>query len=141
METSPNIPEKIVDQFKINFNEHDSFDKIVKPEICDILIPTNDYRNPWFNDENRAKAMNENMRSHLEKQNKVKKTNDTNHKIVKDFIELFIKLNGREPMESEVSDNLKDKMDINIVQKIFEEYKSISLQINMDEGNSGEHMV
>ena len=141
METSPNIPEKIVDQFKINFNEHDSFDKIIKPEICDILIPTNDYRNPWFNDENRAKAMNENMRSHLEKHNKVKKTNDTNHKIVKDFIELFIKLNGREPMESEVSDNLKDKMDINIVQKIFEEYKSISLQINMDEGNSGEHMV
>jgi hypothetical protein len=66
METSPNIPEKIVSEFKNNFNEQASFEKIVKPEICDILIPTNDYRNPWYNDENRAKTLNDNLKLQIE---------------------------------------------------------------------------
>ena len=30
--------------------------------MCDILIPTNEYRNPWFNDENRAKQVGENIK-------------------------------------------------------------------------------
>jgi hypothetical protein len=62
METSPNVPDKIITQFKYNFKSSDIFDKIVKPEICDILVPTNDYRNPWFNDENRNKVLSENIK-------------------------------------------------------------------------------
>ena len=58
METSPNIPEGIIQSFKNNFNNAASFELIVKPEICDILIPTNEYRNPWNNDENRLKNLN-----------------------------------------------------------------------------------
>jgi len=130
METSPNIPEKIVKQFKNNFNAHNAFDKIVKPEICDILIPTNEYRNPWFNDENRAKVMNENLKNQLDKQNKVKKTNENNRKMVLDFINLFISLNNREPMETEIIDNLKDKMDINTIKKMIEDNKFLNVKIN-----------
>jgi hypothetical protein len=130
METSPNIPEKIVNQFKNNFNAHNAFDKIVKPEICDILIPTNEYRNPWYNDENRAKVMNENLKSQLEKQNKVKRTNENNRKMVLDFINLFISLNNREPMETEIIDNLKDKLDINTVKKIVEDNKFLNVKMN-----------
>lgn len=130
METSPNIPEKIVKQFKNNFNSHNAFDKIVKPEICDILIPTNEYRNPWYNDENRAKVMNENLKSQLEKQNKVKRTNENNRKMVLDFINLFISLNNREPMETEIIDNLKDKLDINTVKKIVEDNKFLNVKMN-----------
>ena len=130
METSPNIPEKIVKQFKNNFNAHNAFDKIVKPEICDILIPTNEYRNPWYNDENRAKVMNENLKSQLEKQNKVKRTNENNRKMVLDFSNLFISLNNREPMETEIIDNLKDKLDINTVKKIVEDNKFLNVKIN-----------
>jgi len=130
METSPNIPEKIVNQFKNNFNSHNAFDKIVKPEICDILIPTNEYRNPWFNDENRAKVMNETLKSQLEKQNKVKRTNENNRKMVLDFINLFISLNNREPMETEIIDNLKDKLDINTVKKIVEDNKFLNVKMN-----------
>ena len=123
METSPSIPEKIVNQFKSNFNRQEIFQKIVKPEICDILIPTNDYRNPWYNDENQAKQFSENMKIQLEKQIKTKKTNEYNSKLVIDFINVFINLNNRDPMESEVVDNLKDKIDIDTIKRIFSENK------------------
>jgi hypothetical protein len=132
METSPNIPEKIVAQFKSNFNAHNAFDKIVKPEICDILIPTNEYRNPWFNDENRAKVINENIKTQMDKQNKIKKVNESNKKAVSDFINLFISLNNREPMESEIFDNLKDKIDVNTIKKIIDDNHFLNIKINID---------
>jgi hypothetical protein len=132
METSPNIPEKIVAQFKSNFNAHNAFDKIVKPEICDILIPTNEYRNPWFNDENRAKVINENIKTQMDKQNKIKKANESNKKAVSDFINLFISLNNREPMESEIFDNLKDKIDVNTIKKIIDDNQFLNIKINID---------
>ena len=133
METSPNIPEKIISQFKQNFNRLESFDKIVKPEICDVLIPTNEYRNPWFNDENRDKIMNENIKIQLAKENKIKKINENNNKIVRDFIALFINLNNREPMETEIIDNLKEKIDITTIKKIIEENRTLNLKINVND--------
>jgi hypothetical protein len=136
METSPTIPEKIVQQFKDNFNSHSSFGKIVKPEICDILIPTNDYRNPWFNEENRAKALSENINSQLEKQNRLKKLVETNKKILSDFTTLFYNLNNRQPMESEIIDNLKDKIEMSTLKKMLEDKKTLNLQINVDDDNS-----
>jgi hypothetical protein len=137
METSPNIPEKILQQFKDNFNGEAVFEKIVKPEVCDILIPTNDYRNPWYNEENRAKAMNDSIRIRQANDNKQKKQIELNNKIVTDFVELFRNLNNREPMETEIMDNLKDKVDITTIKKILEDGKVLNLQINqnMDDGS------
>jgi len=112
METSPTIPETIVSEFKSNFIKHESFAKIVKPEICDILIPTNEHRNPWFNEENRSKAANESLKNQILKQTKMNKVRDDNNKIVTDFIGLFKGLNNRDPMDSEVIDNLKEKMEV-----------------------------
>ena len=135
METSPNVPEKIVYDFKNNFINQNIFDKIVKPEICDILIPTVEHRNPWYTDENRSKLLNENIKNQIAKQNKIRKTNENNKKIVNDFIKLFISLNNREPMETEIIDNLKEKIEPNIIKKIFEEYKGISVKINLNDAN------
>jgi hypothetical protein len=132
-ETSPNIPEKIVNQFKVNFLTQETFDKIVKPEICDILVPTSEYRNPWYTDENRAKDLNENLRLQLVKVNKVRKQNELNKKIVYDFIKLFNDLNNREPMESEIIDNLKEKISPDAIKKILDENRSIVVKINPDE--------
>ena len=123
METSPNIPENIVKHFKTNFNSIEGFKNIVKPEICDILIPTNDFRNQWYNEENKSKIVDEQLRSRLLKEERIKKLSEQNIKIVKDFIQLFITLNNREPMESEIIDNLKDKIDIVTVKKILDENK------------------
>ena len=132
METSPNIPEKIVFSFKNNFTEQKLFEKIAKPEICDILIPTNEYRNPWYTDENKAVLLNENIKNHIAKQSKIRKTNENNKKMFKDFVDLFISLNNREPMESEIFDNLKDKIDNSALKKIVEDNKSLSIKIKVD---------
>jgi hypothetical protein len=140
-ETSPNIPEKIVSQFKNNFLTQESFQKINKPEICDILVPTNDYRNPWYTEENIAKDINENVKIQLIKANKVKKQNELNKKIVSDFITLFYNLNNRVPMDTEIIDNLKDKIDFEIIQKIIEENRPITSKINMPETTSMLNMV
>jgi hypothetical protein len=128
METSPNIPEKIIKDFKKKFNNHDGFEEIVKPEICDTLIPTNNYRNPWFNDENREKAANETIKIQLAKHNKLKKINQQNNKLIKDFIDSFMSLNNRDPMESEIIDNLKDKIDVDKIKKILENGRALNIK-------------
>lgn len=130
METSPAIPEKIIVGFKEKFNNSDAFKTIIKPEICDILIPTNDFRNPWFNEENKTKAQSEQMQIKLTKEQKIKKTNEQNNKLVKDFIMLFNDLNNRDPMDSEVIDNLRDKIDISVLQKIIDEQKSLEIVVS-----------
>jgi hypothetical protein len=137
METSPNIPEQILAQFKQSFNKEAVFDKIVKPEVCDILIPTNDYRNPWFNEENRTKAINESVRIKMANDNRQKKQVEINNKIVTDFVELFRSLNNREPMETEIFDNLKDKVDVSIIKKMLDEGRVLNLPINgnLDDGS------
>ena len=124
METSPSIPEKIINEFKRSFGKTEMFTKIIKPEICDILIPTNDFRNPWFNDENKVKAETENLQLRLSKENKIKKSIEQNNKLVKDFTSMFKDLNNREPIDTEIIDNLKDKMDISIIQKIIDQQKT-----------------
>ena len=141
IETSPNIPEKIVQQFKLNFLKQESFDKIIKPEICDILVPTTEYRNPWYNEDNQAKAINETLKNQLIKQNKIKKQNELDKKIVNDFIILFNNLNNREPMESEIIDNLKDKIDINTIKKIVEHNKTLPIKIDIEDSTYGINMV
>ena len=129
METSPAIPEKIIHGFKDKFNTSDAFKTIIKPEICDILIPTNDFRNPWFNEENKTKAQSEQLQLKQTKEQKIKKFNELNNKMVKDFIVLFNDLNNREPMDTEIIDNLRDKIDITILQKIIDEQKSIEIVV------------
>lgn len=141
IETSPNIPEKIVQQFKTNFFDQESFDKIIKPEICDILVPTTEYRNPWYNEDNQSKTINETLKNQLIKQNKIKKQNELDKKIVTDFIILFNNLNNREPMETEIIDNLKDKIDINKIKTIIDQNKTLSIKINVDDSTYGTNMV
>jgi len=143
IETSPNIPEKIIEQFKQNFNKDEVFGKIIKPEVCDILLPTTDYRNPWFNEENQLKSINDQFKQQLSKQNKIKKQNELNRKIIYDFIKLFTDLNNREPMESEIFDNLKEKINPEIIKKILDENKSmpLSIKLNNNSNNSIFNMV
>ena len=123
METCPSIPEKIIQNFKISFKESETFKVVVKPEICDILISTNEYRNQWFNDENKIKIIDENVKINKIKNIRIKKTNELNNTIVKDFIISFNNLNNREHMETEIVDNLKDKMNIKILEKIINQNK------------------
>lgn len=127
METSPNIPENIIREFEKHFKKTTIYEKINKPEICDSLIPTDDFRNPWYNDENKQKAENDLIKTLQLKENKIKKRDDNNLKILQDFVILFKKINNRDPMESEIFDNLKDKMDIITIKNLYEQIKNNNL--------------
>jgi hypothetical protein len=120
MEISPNIPENIIKEFSKNF-KGEIFTKINKPDICDSLIPTDDFRNPWFNPENKKKMEDEMSKNILTRENKLKKKEEDDLKEVNDFILLFKKINNRDPMETEVFDNLKDKMEIRTIKHMFEQ--------------------
>jgi hypothetical protein len=124
METSPNIPDKIINVFKTSFKHSDAFDKIVKPEICDVLVSTDNYRNPWFNDENREKNELETIKNKNAKEKRAKLINTMNINLVKEFKRTFYNLNNREPMDSEIIDNLKDKIELSILTKLVDELKS-----------------
>jgi hypothetical protein len=123
METSPTIPEKIVQVFKKSFKHSDAFDKIVKPEICDVLVSTDTYRNPWFNAENREKTENETIKNKNAKEKRQKLITTMNINLVKEFKKTFYNLNNREPMDTEIVDNLKDKIDLSILTKIIDDLK------------------
>jgi hypothetical protein len=125
METSPNIPEKIVNSFKKSFKQSEAFDKIIKPEICDVLVSTESYRNPWSNEENKEKNIAELARTKALKESRQKQLDKSNRNIVKEFKCTFFNLNNREPMDSEIIDNLKDKMELSVLQNIINEQRNL----------------
>jgi len=57
METSPSINQNVVDEFnkafrgKENSIERERFEKLKKPDICNIIISANEYRHPWYLEE------------------------------------------------------------------------------------------
>ncbi len=118
METSPSIPDKIIKQFQNNFEDSDepdpnnplSFSKIIKPEICDVLVSTELSRNPWSSDENKRKRLAQSM-------NKERQI----YEAITTFKTTFYNINNRDPLETEILDNLKDKYDIVTLTKTMEQ--------------------
>jgi hypothetical protein len=127
METSPVIPEKIITLFKDSFKKSDSYLKIIKPEICDVLISTDNYRNNWYNEENTNKRIQEVINMQNNKETTQKRFNEKNNKIVSDFKVTFYRINNRDALDSEIIDNLKDKVDMSTLVKIIETQKNDTL--------------
>ena len=132
METSPVIPEKIINSFKSSFKNNSEFDKISKPEICDVLLSTDTFRNQWFSDENKDKRAIEllQIQEAIDKKKQLDEENNINS--VKDFIKTFQNLNYREPIETEIINNLQDTIEVSIIKKILEDIKNKqSIEINI----------
>jgi hypothetical protein len=55
---------------------------------------------------------------------KQKQIEITNNNLVKDFKKIFFNLNNREPMDTEIIDNLKDKIELSVLQSIINEQKT-----------------
>ena len=119
METSPNIPDNIIQDFKNYFSNSDNYSEIFKPEICDVLVSTTVSRNPWYNDENKSRKIQETMKMINIKEIKNKQQHEYNVNCVKAFRKSFFDLNNREPLEIEIIDNLKDTMHIEALKKII----------------------
>ena len=119
METSPVIPDKIITDFKLSFQETETYQNISKPEICDVLISANETRNSWFSDEYKEKKLQDLLKFRKLKNNKEKKTEKDYEKMVEDFRTTFYNLNNREPLPNEIIDNLS-QIDSTILSKIIE---------------------
>jgi len=110
METSPNIPAEIVAMFKTSFQNSENYKDIIKPEICDVLVSTEKTKNTWHTPENMSIHIKEEIEEIEELVNKEKLIKETNLKIVKEFKTLFYRFNNREATDSEIIDNLQEKM-------------------------------
>jgi hypothetical protein len=110
METSPNIPVEIVAMFKKSFQNSDNYEDIIKPEICDVLVSTEKTKNTWHTPENMSIHIKEEIEEIEEIASKEKLIKETNLKIVKEFKTLFYRFNNREATDSEIIDNLQEKM-------------------------------
>jgi len=129
METSPDVPEKIITLFKKSFKHSEAFLEIKKPEICDVMVSTEKYRNPWFSPENMAQMNNEKKHFMDTRDNLLKKIEQENDKVVENFITIFKNMNHREPLYNEIVENLKDKISIDVLEKIAEK-KMMSMEMS-----------
>lgn len=119
METSPVIPDKIIAEFKLSFGKSEDYTLISKPEICDVLISTEKFRNPWYTDENQAKKSLELIQLTSQADVKKKMLDQKNYLVVQNFFKTFIDLHNREPMESEVLANLSEEIDPESIKMIL----------------------
>jgi len=123
METSPNIPVEIIAMFKKSFENSDNYADIIKPEICDVLISTEKTKNTWHTPENMSLHIKEENEAVEELANKERLTKEANLKIVKDFKTLFYRFNNREATDSEMIDNLQEKMTSSELKTSIEQMK------------------
>ena len=118
METSPEIPDDIINEFSIVFKGNFEYDEIVKPELCGKLVSTERSRNQWSTIENIAKKNNLKQ----QQDNKMKQ-------IILTFMDSFSKINGRDPIDSEIIDNLKDQLDPDKIKYILSKINNEQLVI------------
>jgi len=119
METSPVIPDKIILEFKKSFSHSEEYTIISKPEICDVLVSTDKFRNPWYTDENQAKRSLELVQLNVQTEVKKKVLEERNQQAVRNFYKTFRDLNNREPMDTEVINNLCDTIDEETIRSIL----------------------
>jgi len=123
METSPMIPEFIVNQFNITFDpstkKGQMIKDIAKPEICDVLVPTEDARNLWYTEENMEKQRNEQFRNKMSQASELKRLDAHQMDTVRNFKKMFFDLNNRDAMDQEVVDNLGDAISHKIIKDIL----------------------
>jgi hypothetical protein len=123
METSPDIPDYVIAEFKKTFKDMleptDIKKMIFQPEICDKLVPTSESINQW-NDASRMFSEIEagkNKITEIEKE----KTLEDNKVIVQEWSNLFKTHNKRLPTDEEIIDQLKTKIDIKVLKNIIQQ--------------------
>jgi hypothetical protein len=126
METSPNIPAEIITMFKTSFQNSENYEDIIKPEICDVLVSTEKTKNTWHTPENMSLHIKEEIEAVEELVNKEKLIKESNLKIVKDFKTLFYRFNNREATDSEIIDNLQEKLTLPDLKICIEQAKSFT---------------
>ena len=142
METSPVIPDPIIDAFNKMFDPSTKkgalIKDIVKPEICDVLVPTDQSRNPWFTEENMQKERTSQFRNKLMHTAATKRTKAFQRETVRDFKKMFINLNNREPLDDEIVGNLEETIEPQIIRDILRHDASSAIELGSISSSSTE---
>ena len=111
METSPDIPVKIKQEFTSTFQKSAAFDKISKPEILDFLEATSNFR---YVEKENLELLKEN-----ELTKKTKLVNKDASKVT-DYIGTFRQIHGREPIRDEIVEHFEQVISAKELQLILE---------------------
>lgn len=107
METSPVINETVINKFNKTFKKSDTFDSIKKPEICDALVSTQEFK---FIKKDETPQLN-NIKYPVKELLRRKKEMDQQKQEIRNFISGFKKAQNRPPLVDEIVDHFKDHMD------------------------------
>ena len=95
----------------------------------DSLVSTELSRNPW--------SSHDNINRRLDKiRNKEKEKEKETMDLINHFQKTFYNIHNREPLESEMIDNLKDKLDIALLMKVYLKMNTDKINKELDTNNS-----
>jgi len=127
METSPAISDKIIARFETAFSDvdatseeaiqkHKNFSEVSKPEICDELISTEHYRYKRVVTNSKDIAAKASAVESIKRKQKImSKLEDQ----VQAFINEFATFHNRNPLRSEIIENMQDKMSSSVLDKLI----------------------
>ena len=122
METSPAIPVPIIKKFNNKFSgksgtiQRERFDKLIKPDICNIIITANEYRHHWYKDLENQQLEDENN-NELE-MNNIKELFEKEQKLREEFFSE--KETKQKEMREEIEKEYFEK-EQNLIEKILRE--------------------
>jgi hypothetical protein len=136
METCPAISDNIVALFEQTFSDngtseeaiqkHKNFSEVSKPEICDELISTENYRYRRAATDSKDVAAKASAAESMRRKHKIMtKLEDQ----VKEFVKEFIEFHNRNPMRSEIIENMQDKMSPEILDKLIKKIQDDGIEI------------
>ena len=144
METCPSISDDIIALFEKTFSDsrdgseetsqkHKNFMEVSKPEICDELISTEHYRyKREATDAKQVAAKASAAESIRRKQKIMSKLEDQ----IKSFVKEFSSFHNRNPMRSEIIENMQDKMNIETLDKLIKKVSDEGIKIiNVGDNN------
>ena len=100
---------------EIEINKMKEFTKISKPDICDTLVSTENFK---YRDDTKAvrHSLNKLRKSFIDLE-AVKKVNDENN--ILEFIEEFTEINGRNPRLHELKEHFEGKVSVEMLEMVL----------------------
>ena len=147
METSPNISSRIIRQFQKTFKPKQkafvrllccccttrkladidlkeievqkikNFQKIAKPDICDTLVSTDNFK--YVDDTFKVKGNLSSIRKSIIDMEELKKVNDETN--ILEFIDNFTRINGRNPRLHELKEKFDGQIKVDFLNQMIEE--------------------
>lgn len=136
METCPSISDNIIELFEQTFSDtgtseesiqkHKNFMEVSKPEICDELVSTEHYRYKRVPNDAKDIAAKASAAESIRRKQKIMEKLENE---IKGFIKEFSDFHNRNPMRSEIVENMQDKMSPDILDRLIKKIQQEGIVI------------